>query len=321
MSIQIDIFKNIIKNNKLVHLYLVCGVEGSQKEELVTQIAALILDPTNKNNKEIIEQINDNSNPNVFIINPSSSVIKKEQISVLQEEFSKTSFYDQPRIYIINDVDLLNAKSANMLLKFLEEPTNKSTFGFLLTQNKERVLPTIISRSQIINVPAPTSTQISDLLISKYNTPISTSKIVSIISKSVEQIKEIIVSEDFLSLVNYFETFITAFRNNKNYLVDIPPFFDFFSYSTNDSLKKNYSNFLDLILIFLLDVVKYKNNLVVYFDNYSDIIEQISTKIQINSVNELINLINLEKEYIIYNININLQVFNFLVKFMDMEIK
>ena len=76
----------------------------------------------------------------------------------LQEEFSKTSQIEGPRIYIINHADKMSTQAANSLLKFIEEPTSEETYGILITEQKDSILPTIISRSIILNFDMPKKT-------------------------------------------------------------------------------------------------------------------------------------------------------------------
>ena len=51
--------------------------------------------------------------------------------------------------YIIKEADKLNSTSANILLKFLEEPDTR-TLAFFVTKNSKNVLSTIKSRCQLL---------------------------------------------------------------------------------------------------------------------------------------------------------------------------
>jgi DNA polymerase-3 subunit delta' len=46
----------------------------------------------------------------------------------------------------------MNTYAANKLLKFIEEPPEKTLF-FLVSENSEQILPTILSRTQLIKIP------------------------------------------------------------------------------------------------------------------------------------------------------------------------
>src|SRR5947208_292241 len=59
------------------------------------------------------------------------------------------------RVYIVERADTLTEAAANSLLKVLEEPPHYAFF-ILLTPHPARLLPTILSRSQIVRLsPAP----------------------------------------------------------------------------------------------------------------------------------------------------------------------
>lgn len=85
---------------------------------------------------------------------------KKSQISVVQvrelANFLTLSSHqsDGLRIVLIHPAEALNAASANGLLKMLEEPPAGVIF-ILVTHQLNRLLPTIISRCQKIDMPMP----------------------------------------------------------------------------------------------------------------------------------------------------------------------
>lgn len=76
--------------------------------------------------------------------------IKIEKIRELVYRDSTTSYEGKRKIYIIRDVEKLRKESANALLKLIEEP-NSGSF-FILTSTGLNVLPTIKSRSILLNI-------------------------------------------------------------------------------------------------------------------------------------------------------------------------
>ncbi|MCQ8212342.1 ATPase [Cetobacterium somerae] len=76
--------------------------------------------------------------------------IKIEKIRELAFKDSTTSYEGKRKIYIIRDVEKLRKESANALLKMIEEP-NSGSF-FILTSTGLNVLPTIKSRSILVNI-------------------------------------------------------------------------------------------------------------------------------------------------------------------------
>lgn len=76
--------------------------------------------------------------------------IKIEKIRELAYKDSTNSYEGKRKIYIIRDVEKLRKESANALLKMIEEP-NSGSF-FILTSTGLNVLPTIKSRSILLNI-------------------------------------------------------------------------------------------------------------------------------------------------------------------------
>lgn len=96
-------------------------------------------------------QLENNLIPSICDIYPLKMTIDRQQIFDLKEKFLAKPIYLDYNIYIINYCETLNFKSATTLLKFLEEP-EEGILGFYLTENLEKVLPTIRSRCEIFNV-------------------------------------------------------------------------------------------------------------------------------------------------------------------------
>lgn len=147
------------RENKLSHAYL---IETNNLEETYKKVLELCKKlecskeySNNCNICNICNLINLNSHPNVYIIEPDGINIKKEQIINLKEKFATMPVYSKYNIYIIKGAEKLNESSENSLLKFLEEP-EENIIGFLLTENKDKLLSTVVSRCQayqdVINV-------------------------------------------------------------------------------------------------------------------------------------------------------------------------
>ena len=87
-----------------------------------------------------------------MLIDGSKNTIKVGDIENLQKFLSSSSLEKQgKKIYIINRLENANKDAVNALLKTLEEPTS-SVYGFFTTQIEAKILPTIISRCQILSL-------------------------------------------------------------------------------------------------------------------------------------------------------------------------
>lgn len=88
-------------------------------------------------------------NPYHEITIPKANNIKINSIREIRRESSRSLFEKGKRIFIILDADGLNDQASNAFLKTLEEPQDNTMF-ILTTAHPEKILPTIISRCQVI---------------------------------------------------------------------------------------------------------------------------------------------------------------------------
>lgn len=77
-------------------------------------------------------------------------MVKTDQIRALQADMYARPTEGSSRIAIIDEADRMNPEAGNRILKLLEEPPAYAVL-LLLTNNLAGVLPTIISRCQVVN--------------------------------------------------------------------------------------------------------------------------------------------------------------------------
>ena len=142
------------------HAYL---IETNNNDESVinnyvstfyTQLLITSLNLTNNRNiskEKLITLLKNNNYPDLLEIKPVNNSIKKEQILELMKVFSNQSIYGTYQIYVIYQAEMLNPSAANTILKFLEEP-EKNIIAILLTNNRYKMLPTILSRCSVITL-------------------------------------------------------------------------------------------------------------------------------------------------------------------------
>ena len=83
-----------------------------------------------------------------------SRQIKVEQIRTLQEALVCKGTRGERRVVIVDPAEAMNVVTANGLLKLLEEPPAGVLF-VLISSSPDRLMPTLISRSQRWDFPAP----------------------------------------------------------------------------------------------------------------------------------------------------------------------
>lgn len=302
------ILENSIKNNRLSHAYLFTGPNGTYKKEMAYHLAMMLYC------KESVPcykcpsclAILENRHLNVHYIEPFSQSIKKEQIIALQEEFSKTSLLDGPRVYIINEAETMSTSAANSLLKFIEEPTGE-TYGILISEHKENLLSTIISRSMVINFKELDKKFLKEQLEKEEISPLMLNSLCYLTSNLDEAI-ELSTDESFVNVCSIFERFVSDLKDRKSVSLFYKANLEVLG--NNEKLKL----FLRLLEAFFRDLYEYRvlNNVLV-FDSLTDVIKTISNHYDKDDLLKyLFEILELIKK-IGYNVNMSLFMNQFLI--------
>lgn len=204
-----NILLNLKRNNRLTHAYIFSGDNGVGKKEMALFFSSMLYCNNDEPCYNCIncKQIFNHEHPNVYEIAPDGASIKKAQIEALQEEFSKTSLVNGPRIYIIEDADKMNASSANSLLKFIEEPTGVDTYALLLTTDITNMLSTIVSRCGHIHFKSMDKSLLYNLLIDN-NVDSESAYIIKEITNSLDNGISMSNSNDFKVVKKLIDTFL-----------------------------------------------------------------------------------------------------------------
>lgn len=147
-------FVNALEAKKLSHAYLLSGSVGMPLKETALYLAkSLICDnphPLACNSCITCLRVDENNYADLMVVDGSEAKIKKGDIEKITSNFDKTALEEKGiMIYVLHLVETMTAVAVNSLLKFLEEP-GKNIFAFLTTENEAKILPTIISRTQVL---------------------------------------------------------------------------------------------------------------------------------------------------------------------------
>lgn len=146
-------FNQLKKTNRLAHAYLFEG-DGYHFALWLTKLLYCInseeSEPCDKCSS--CRRISNHNHPDVFVVEPDGGkAIKIEQIRGLKKEAAYKGVEGNKQVFIIRNADKLNVQSSNALLKFLEEPS-QDTLAILVAENRDVILPTILSRVQTIKM-------------------------------------------------------------------------------------------------------------------------------------------------------------------------
>ncbi len=104
--------------------------------------------------------------PDVQVIEPDGATVKIEQIRTLEADAALVPYEAQWKVFILDSAERMTEQAANALLKTLEEPA-RGTMFILLTGTVSALLPTIVSRCQIVTFSPLPHGQIEALLREK----------------------------------------------------------------------------------------------------------------------------------------------------------
>ena len=153
-----DDFNKLFKSNKLPKVTLLSGPKGIGKSTFVYHFINYLLSADENFKYSLIENKINMSNksfnllqseihPNVFCIDKAKDQknITIEEVRRLLNFLNKSTYLNGLKFVVIDNAENLNINSANLLLKTLEEPNNK-TFIFIIHNNLLPLLLTIKSR-------------------------------------------------------------------------------------------------------------------------------------------------------------------------------
>ena len=133
--------KNAIKNNKVAQSLLFCGPRGVGK----TTCARILANEINGFN--INDPLDSSNNLNIYELDAASNN-SVDDIRSLIDQVRYVPQAGKYKVYIIDEVHMLSNAAFNAFLKTLEEPPSYAIF-ILATTEKNKVIPTILSRCQI----------------------------------------------------------------------------------------------------------------------------------------------------------------------------
>lgn len=147
-----------IASGRVSHAYLFTGPAGSNKTAAAYAFAQAILCKDHGcRTCDDCRRIERRKHPDVHFYTPEGAQgYLIEQIREIVSGVSLAPIRATGKVYILNRVDLLGVSAANAFLKTLEEPVEGVTF-ILLGRTREAVLPTIVSRCQVVpfrHIPA-----------------------------------------------------------------------------------------------------------------------------------------------------------------------
>lgn len=153
-----DYLRSSLTSERITHAYLFTGPAGSNKTQAAFAFAQALVCPKGAKGPrgsacgacDGCSRAKRRVHPDVHFYAPEgASAYLIEQIREIVADVALAPIQAKRKIYIIDRADLMNVNAANAFLKTLEEPPEGVVF-ILLGRTRESVLPTIVSRCQIV---------------------------------------------------------------------------------------------------------------------------------------------------------------------------
>ena len=271
----VTVIHNAIVNNKISHAYLFSGPRGTGKTTIAKIIARLV------NCQHLIDSkpcgkcyncVNFNNSNDVVEIDAASNN-GVDEIRELRDKINLVPSNSKYKVYIIDEVHMLTNQAFNALLKTLEEPPSHVIF-ILATTEPSKIPLTIASRCQKFRFSKISDDKIVDRLreIAKMeNIEVTDDALyeiarisdggmrdsINLLDQLVSYCNSKITVEDVYAVngsVSYNDLFLLLNNILSNNKVDIINFID-----SIDADGKEINKFIQELMLFLKDVILYKN--------------------------------------------------------------
>ncbi len=316
----IYIIKNIIKNTRLHHSFIIHGNYGTGKTSLARIITKCFNCETgvtdNPCNKcYCCTSINNNTNYDSIEIDAASKT-KIDDLKTIINLSEYKNIKNKFKTYIIDECHMLSMNSFNFLLKILEEEV-KNNIYILVTTHINKIPKTIISRCINLELKNISKNNIKKRIIHILNTEnysINNILINQLIIYSDNNLRTTINTLEKLgSIKNITNSHIYSILGLSSYTRLLNIIKNIYENNLNQVLKETYyllnkncniNNIIKQLQLLLYKVILHKSN--IHYDKQfinNNIFLYLSKNLTINIINNMYNLIQKEIQYIKYSLN------------------
>lgn len=132
-----------------------------------------------------------------------TGVIGKDESQNILKKLQLKSFEGNYKIVVIYAIERMNIAAANKLLKLIEEPPARTLF-LMTASSLDNILPTILSRSQLIKLDKPSNDEVTKYITNKGIADTMASDIANFVNgnvvEAIKMMQEENSEEEFFSL-------------------------------------------------------------------------------------------------------------------------
>ncbi len=313
----IESLKNAIRNSSVSHSYLFEGPKSIGKEKLAKVFAKTLLcqkgGDSPCNTCPSCMKIESGNHPDFHVEYPDKDSFKKEQIEELQRTIRKIPLESNRKIYILDDVDKMTQQAQNSFLKTLEEPPGYAVI-ILLATNSYSLLPTIVSRCQVVKFTSVEKHKIEKALIKNFNRTEEQARFIALFSNGIiGRAIELSESDEFKLLRDEtLEKLDVIINGDKLKIFSVSDFFE--------QNKERIDEIMDIVLLWYRDLLIYKETKNIDFlinKDKTDLISYQCQKLSKERIIDILDVVRRTKEDIHSNVNFQLSVEVMLLKIQE----
>lgn len=317
MNKYIEHFKNLdgfedikkqIKQDKFSHSHLIlCEDSFSGKIFSMLIAQALLCEANNAcmtcgGCKKVLAE----THADYYVFPKGKSFVVADAHEIIEKAYTKPINGDK-KVFVLNNFDLANQAAQNKILKILEEPPT-NTYFVLNAENASKILPTIKSRAQKINLPAFKKDALK--LILKENHYDDFNKVLSFSNGFLGKALNLLENQDFYNSYDFVMDVVFKMKSSK----------DLINFSKTLADRKTFVLKLQIFEDVFRNMLVYKNGKQEILDenqiiDIQNVAEEFSTQAIVRILEKIINA----KMHFDANVNINSIADNFLLGMLEVK--
>lgn len=288
-----SLFKRMNRRNQMQHAYIFEGVSGVGKYAMAKWVGQLLHceNPTSEDGPCLecnsCRRIEAEEHPDVVTLRRDGASIKVEQVRQIKEDFSKSGMESRKKILIVQEMDKMTVSAANSLLKFIEEPEGEVLI-MLLTTEVQRLLPTILSRSQVIHFPVgDVEDRVAEMI--EEGIPRDSATVLAYITQDKSYAKKMYESEDFQKRLQTVWGWFLLLNKNRDQ--------SFIYVQTNIMAlvdnREEAALILDLLIIMYRDLmgICFEQDQLIAFSKHEEQLQKLATKASSKNIADILSIV------------------------------
>ena len=313
----IENFKNAVTNGHVAHSYIFEGPRSIGKKTTAIALGKTLLCEAKKQEPcgictSCMQFKNDNQ-PDFKVISTEDNSIKVEEIRNLEKDISIRPFSGNRKVYIICNAEKMTVAGQNSFLKTLEEPPDYAVI-ILTTENKEKLLATIVSRCQTVVFKPTSASRIEQFLVENFNETVEQASFIASFSNGiVGRAVNLSQNERFKGLrEDTIKAIDTTVMQSKEKIFTSREFFE--------KNKDDIEEILDIILFYFRDLIIYAetgtDKYIINKDKI-DFIETHYNQLEKNALHDIIEVVLETKDNIELKVNFSLNIEMMLLQIQE----